>query len=221
MGWYESRKGYSTVKDVAIMYGINETTIIDWITKGYLESEINENEKPKYWISDEQLQKFDRDYNEALRLIKRGDRKNNATVVGRKMVEIFNRTPKQATIPIETVNEFKKDICTEDSTDDFVPDDTTYDGFEEETSMDSNVVFILVGIVSHNGRFSNDSDIIGVFKTFNDAVRAAKTNYENFGVDDFDGDRWEWTDENKNTEYSEWHYAPTYSSMRIIKKVIE
>ena len=56
--------------------------------KGYLKAEVREHEKPKYWISDEQLQKFDREYNEALRLIKRGDRRNNATVVGPKMVEM-------------------------------------------------------------------------------------------------------------------------------------
>ena len=120
MGWYESRKGYSTVKDVSVMYGINETTIIDWITKGYLKAEVYENEKPKYWISDEQLQNFDREYNEALRLIKRGDRKNNATVVGPKMVEIFNRISA--------------------TKDDFVPDSETYDGFaKEETPVENTI----------------------------------------------------------------------------------
>lgn len=59
MGWYESRRGYSTIADVCVMYGVTEKTVVRWIERGYLAAEIFEHEKPKYWILDASLQKFD------------------------------------------------------------------------------------------------------------------------------------------------------------------
>lgn len=59
MGWYESRRGYSTIADVCTMYGVTEKTVVRWIERGYLAAEIFEHEKPKYWILDTSLQKFD------------------------------------------------------------------------------------------------------------------------------------------------------------------
>ena len=59
MGWYESRRGYSTLTDVCTMYGVNEKTVRNWISYGYISAEVFEHEKPKYWIPDESLQAFD------------------------------------------------------------------------------------------------------------------------------------------------------------------
>ena len=61
------RHEHSTIQDIAVMYGVTAETARQWVVNGLIKSEYWEEAKPKYWISDEALQRFDDEYGDILR----------------------------------------------------------------------------------------------------------------------------------------------------------
>ena len=92
MGWYDYRNGYTTVNDVATMYGVSHHTVAKWIENGWLKADICEGALPKYWINDESLKIFDE---KAGGVIKQFSSNDNAysrgILIGNELRRIFKK----------------------------------------------------------------------------------------------------------------------------------